>query len=136
MVKASTSIRVRYQETDKMGVVYHGNFFTWMEVARIHLLDSIGCPYRKLEEDGYLLPVISCECDFKSPARFDDIVDVDVLLAEIKKVRIKLEYTIRRGETVLATAKTSHAFVDLCGKAVRPPEQFLEKSRLGLSHSV
>ena len=62
MVKDVTSIRVRYQETDKMGIAYHGNYFTWLEVARIHLLDSIDCPYSKLEKAGYFLPVISCSC--------------------------------------------------------------------------
>jgi len=72
MVKDVTSIRVRYQETDKMGIAYHGNYFTWLEVARIHLLDSINCPYSKLEEEGYFLPVISCSCEFKNPAKFDD----------------------------------------------------------------
>ena len=61
MLRVTTSIRVRYQETDKMGIAYHGNYFTWLEVARIHLLDSIGCPYKELEEDGYFLPVIRCE---------------------------------------------------------------------------
>ena len=129
MLSATTSIRVRYQETDKMGIAYHGNYFTWMEVARIDLLDSIGCSYIELEESGYLLPVIRCECDFKSPARFDDIIEIEVCLPKLDKVKINLEYSLRKGETFLAMAKTSHAFVDLSGRVVKPPDQFAQKAK-------
>jgi len=127
MLSATTSIRVRYQETDKMGIAYHGNYFTWMEVARIELLDSIGCPYKELEANGYLLPVIRCECEFKSPARFDDIIDIEVRMPKLDQVRLNLEYSLRKGETLLAMAKTTHAFVDLSGRVVRPPDQFVQK---------
>ena len=129
MLSTTTSIRVRYQETDKMGIAYHGNYFTWMEVARIDLLDSIGCPYKELEASGYLLPVIQCECEFKSPARFDDIIDIEVRLPKLDQVRLNLEYSIRKGENLLAKAKTSHAFVDTSGRVVRPPDQFVQKAK-------
>ena len=95
MLKTTTSIRVRYQETDKMGIAYHGNYFTWLEVARIHLLDSINCPYTRLEEEnGYFLPVIRCECEFKSPVKFDDRIEIEVCLREIEQLRINLDYTL------------------------------------------
>ena len=128
MVKDVTSIRVRYQETDKMGIAYHGNYFTWLEVARIHLLDSINCPYSKLEEEGYFLPVISCSCEFKNPAKFDDRIEIEVCLPELGQVRINLEYTLRRDELILARAKTSHAFVNEHGKVVRPPKDFVNSA--------
>lgn len=124
MIKCKTSIRVRYQETDKMGIAYHGNYFTWMEVARIHLLDSINCPYTLLEDMGYFLPVISCSCVFKIPAKFDEILEVDVWMPKVEQVRINLEYLIKRDELILAKAKSSHAFVDKSGKVVRPPRDF------------
>ncbi|MEC7800678.1 MAG: thioesterase family protein [Verrucomicrobiota bacterium] len=127
MLRVTTSIRVRYQETDKMGIAYHGNYFTWLEVARIHLLDSIGCPYKELEENGYFLPVIRCECEYKSPARFDDIIDVVVHFPALKQARVNLEYSLTKGETLIANAKTLHAFVDLSGRVIKPPGQFVEK---------
>ena len=128
MLSITTSIRVRYQETDKMGIAYHGNYFTWMEVARIHLLDSIGCPYKDLEENGYFLPVIRCECDFKIPARFDDIVEIEVRLPKVEQLRINLDYTLSEGNSLLARAKTSHVFVGTDGKAIRPPGQFIKST--------
>ena len=128
MLRVTTSIRVRYQETDKMGIAYHGNYFTWLEVARIHLLDSIGCPYKELEENGYFLPVIRCECEYKSPARFDDIIDVVVHLPALKQAKVNLEYSLKKGETLIANAKTSHAFVDFSGRVIKPPGKFVEKA--------
>ena len=130
MISATTSIRVRYQETDKMGIAYHGNYFTWMEVARVHLLDSIGCPYKELEASGFLLPVIHCECNFKSPARFDDLVEIVVKLPIFEQVRVNLEYSLSKGNTLLATAKTTHAFDDNAGKVIRPPEDFIRKVKV------
>ena len=132
MLISTTSIRVRYQETDKMGIAYHGNYFTWLEVARIHLLDSIGCPYKELEEDGYFLPVIRCECEYKSPAKFDDIIDVTVHLPRLNQARVNLEYSLTKGETLIANAKTSHAFVDFSGRVIKPPGQFVEKAINGI----
>ena len=72
MLSATTEIRVRYAETDKMGVVYHANYFVWFEAARIQLLDDLGLPYNDLEERGYLLPVLECGAKFLQPAHFDD----------------------------------------------------------------
>jgi len=77
MLRASVDIRVRYKETDKMGVVYHSNYFTWFEIARIALLDELGCPYADLEKDGFFLPVLSCDATFHQPAFFDDRLTVD-----------------------------------------------------------
>lgn len=135
MLRATATIRVRYQETDKMGVAYHGNYFTWLEVARIHLLDSIDCPYKKLEECGYLLPVIQCECIYRSPAKFDDVIEVEVRMPEIGHARVNLIYTVKNQETLIAEAKTAHAFLDESGKVVRPPSEFVQKAKAAMSRS-
>ena len=135
MLRATVTIRVRYQETDKMGVAYHGNYFTWLEVARIHLLDSIDCPYKKLEECGYFLPVIQCECIYRSPAKFDDVIEVEVRMPEIGHARVNLIYTVKNQEKLIAEAKTAHAFVDESGKVVRPPRTFVQKAKAAMSRS-
>ena len=129
MLYASVEVRVRYEETDKMGIVYHANYFTWFEVARIELLDAMGCPYLSLEEDGLFLPVLSCKADFHSPAHFDDRLRVVVKIEDSPLVRIRADYEVLREEQLLATGETTHAFLSTEGKVVRPPEKFMEKAR-------
>jgi len=129
MLSASVEVRVRYEETDKMGIVYHANYFTWFEIARIELLDAMGCPYRSLEQDGLFLPVLSCRADFRLPAHFDDRLRIVVRIEDFPMVRIKATYEVMREEQLLATGETTHAFVTGDGKVVRPPEAFLEKAR-------
>ena len=129
MLYASVEVRVRYEETDKMGIVYHANYFTWFEVARIELLDAMGCPYLSLEEDGLFLPVLSCKADFHSPAHFDDRLRVVVKIKDSPLVRIRADYEVFREEQLLATGETTHAFLSTEGKVVRPPEKFMEKAR-------
>ena len=129
MLSASVEVRVRYEETDKMGIVYHANYFTWFEIARIELLDAMGCPYRSLEEDSLFLPVLGCQADFHLPAHFDDRLRIVVRIEDFPMVRIKANYEVTRGEQLLATGETTHAFVSGDGKVVRPPETFLERAR-------
>jgi acyl-CoA thioester hydrolase len=127
MISAEVSIRVRYQETDQMGVVYHGNYFTWFEAARVELLDHLGCPYRDLEKRGYLLPVLHCEAKFSKPAHFDDRLVVRVTISESPMAKIKIHYQVFRDQEVLCSGRTTHAFVDTNGKLCRPPASFLSK---------
>ena len=129
MLSASVEVRVRYGETDKMGIVYHANYLTWFEIARIELLDSIGCPYKSLEENGFFLPVLSCQVTFRRPAHFDDLLRVVVIIDESSSVRIKADYEVLRDDVLLATGKTTHAFVSGEGKVVRPPRSFLERTK-------
>ena len=72
MPDSSTTVRVRYAETDKMGVAYHANYFVWFEVARCDLLRALGSTYRDLEARGVMLPVIEARCEYRTPARYDD----------------------------------------------------------------
>jgi len=126
MLSASVDIRVRYKETDKMGVVYHSNYFTWFEVARIELLDNLQCPYKELEEDGFFLPVLSCNATFHLPALFDDRLTVTVKIRDIPNIRIKAEYEVVKSGKIIVTGTTEHAFLSNEGKVVRPPQKFIQ----------
>jgi acyl-CoA thioester hydrolase len=121
---SEAKIRVRYEETDKMGIVYHANYFQWFEVARIQFLDEIGMPYKGLEEDGYFLPVLECTASFKMPARFDDRVSIISNVGFQSPLRLYIEYHVFRGREKLAEGSTTHAFVCNQGKVIRPPDLF------------
>lgn len=129
MISAEVGIRVRYQETDQMGVVYHGNYFTWFEAARIELLDQMGCPYLQLEKDGFFLPVLHCEAKFHKPACFDDRLNIRVFIKDEPAVRIRISYEVCREEIILCTGNTTHAFIDQSGKLLRPPQYFIDKAK-------
>ena len=129
MISAITKVRVRYQETDQMGVVYHGNYFTWFESARIELLDQMECSYQKLEKGGYLLPVLTCEARFIKPAKFDDRLQVTAIIKTSPLVRIEIFYEVKRNEELLAKGATSHAFVNEEGRLIKPPRDFLDKAK-------
>lgn len=112
-----------------MGIAYHGNYFTWFEVARIEMLESLGLPYRELEADGYLLPVLEAHARYGTPARFDDLLTIDCSIAEMPRVKIRIDYIVRRGDTQLTTGHTLHAFMDRDGYALKPSERFLTTLR-------
>ena len=121
MIESRTQVVVRYAETDMMGVVYHGSYLPWVEVGRTTLLKELGLPYRQLEADGYRLPVLEVSAKFFRPARYDDTITIVTRLREKPLLRIHLDYEVRRGEELLATGMTVHAFIDREGRPVRPP---------------
>jgi acyl-CoA thioester hydrolase len=121
MIRSSAQVTVRYAETDMMGVVYHANYFPWFEIGRTLLLKEIGVPYLQLEAEGYRLPVLEVTAKYLRPAVYEDTVTVRTLLREKPLLRIRLEYEVRRGEELLATGTTVHAFIDRDGRPVRPP---------------
>jgi len=125
MAQASSRIRVRYAETDQMGIAYHGNYFAWFEVGRTDLLRGLGLTYRELEADGLRLPVIETRARFLRPALYDDMLDVRTRLAELGGASLSFEYAVHRedSETPLATGATVHAAVDREGKPRRLPKQ-------------
>lgn len=127
MIETTIELRVRYAETDQMAVVYHGNYFPWFELARVHLLDDLGLPYRVLEARGFMLPVLCCQAEFKQPARFDDRLQIIARIQEPPKVRFSVHYEVSRAATLLAIGQTSHAFMTAQGRASKPPADFLEK---------
>jgi acyl-CoA thioester hydrolase len=127
MIRSRSAVTVRYAETDMMGVVYHANYLPWFEIGRTGLLKEIGISYRDLETAGYRLPVLELAAKYLRPARYDDLLEVITVLREKPLVRIRLEYEVKRGEELLATGSTVHAFIDREGGIVRPPGWVVER---------
>lgn len=121
MITSRAQVTVRYAETDMMGVVYHGSYLPWFEIGRTTLLKEIGLPYRQLETEGYRLPVLEVTAKYLRPALYDDQLTIVTFLREKPLLRIRLAYEVRRGDELLATGETVHAFIDLQGRPVRPP---------------
>ncbi|SHK59663.1 acyl-CoA thioesterase [Paramaledivibacter caminithermalis] len=107
-------IRVRYGETDQMGVVYHGNYYTWFEVGRSEFFNSLGYTYKRLEEEGIILPVIESSCQYIKPAKYYDEIIIRTRVDSLKGVRIAFSYEVIRKEDdiLLARGKTTHGFVN------------------------
>lgn len=126
MIHSVSKIRVRYAETDRMDVVYHSNYLVWFETARILMLDQIGMPYREIEARGLFLPVLSVSAEYKSPARFDDHLEIHLFLKKKPRARMHFDYEVRRGDELLATGQSSHGFMDRSGKGQRPPEDLVK----------
>jgi acyl-CoA thioester hydrolase len=127
MIYATASVTVRYAETDMMGIVYHANYLPWFEVARTQLLREQGFPYRQLEADGYRIPVLEVAAKYLRPALYDDTLTIHARILEKPLLRIRIEYEVKRGEELLATGSSSHAFCDLNGRPTRPPPAFVAK---------
>lgn len=102
--------RVRYPETDRMGIVYHGNYITWFDMGRTEFLRSLGYSYRDLEEEGIWLPIIDVGCRYHLPARYDDEVCVETCIKELTRVKIKFGYKVFRGEELLVEGYSVQAF--------------------------
>jgi acyl-CoA thioester hydrolase len=117
---AETVVRVRYAETDQMGVVYHANYLVWMEVGRVEFCRSKGIAYRDMEEqDGVLLVVAEVNCRYSSPALYDEEVAIRTRIAEVNPRVVRFEYEMAslRSAKILATGWTKHVF---CGADKRP----------------
>ena len=106
-----TDIYVRYAETDQMGVVYYGNYFTWFEVGRNAFFRSLGQSYNALEEQGMLLPIVAAYCRYLHPAKFEDRITITTSLEVLTASRLACSYTIRCGETPVASGLTTQCFV-------------------------
>jgi acyl-CoA thioester hydrolase len=121
-------LRVRYAETDQMGVVYYANFLVWFEVARADLLRSLGWTYREMEAAGISLPVIEAHCEYQRPARYDDEIEVRTEGRMLSAVRMKFSYTVVRcaDGCVAAEGYTVHAAVDAGGRPCRLPARVKE----------
>ena len=129
MQSNSHSFRVRYGETDKMGVVYHGNYAQYLEMGRVEWLRALGISYRSMEENGIMLPVISLQLEYKKSAYYDDLLTVKTNLVKTPTVKIEFDYQIvNENQDLLVKANTVLAFMDMkTGKPTRCPKYILEK---------
>jgi acyl-CoA thioester hydrolase len=127
MIQSRATVTVRYAETDMMGIVYHANYLPWFEVARTQLLREQGFPYRQLEADGYRIPVLEVAVKYLKPALYDDTLTILATIKEKPLLRIRIDYEVRRGEEILATGQTAHAFCDTTGQPTRPPPSFVAR---------
>ena len=124
-MKFTTALRVRYSETDQMGVVYHGNYFAWFEVGRVELLRQLGFNYAELESsEGCSLPVVEASCRYRRPARYDDQLQVQTTVKAIRGPILIFAYALYRGELLLADAETKHVVVDRELRRRRLPEAY------------
>ncbi len=121
----TSRVRVRYAETDKMGVVYYANYFVWFEVGRTDLLRHAGWSYREMETAGYALPVIEAHCTYRESAKYDDELEVRTTGAMLSPVRVQFTYEIVRpaDEATLVTGTTVHATLARAGRPCRLPER-------------
>ncbi len=123
------SFRVRYGETDQMGVVYHGNYAQYLEMGRVEWLRNMGISYKKMEESGVMLPVISLQLHFKKSAAYDDLLTVVTILKKEPLVKIEFDYKIyNEAREVLVEANTVLAFINMeTNKPMKCPEYILQK---------
>lgn len=112
-------LRVRYQETDQMGVVYHANYLNWFEIGRTELIRELGMPYRSIEAKGLLLPVIEADIRFVKPARYDDTVTIRTRVEQYTNIRLSFSCEICRDGVTLVSGGTRHVWVNRDWKPAR-----------------
>jgi acyl-CoA thioester hydrolase len=130
MPVSQTRIRVRYAETDQMGVVYYANFFIWFEIGRVELLRQLGFQYKEMEsDDDCHIPVVEATCRYKSPARYDDELLLETTVLALRRTVIKFGYRLFRTEneaqTLLAEGETTHVTVNRSMRKVRLPQKYV-----------
>lgn len=124
---ADTTVRVRYAETDQMGVVYHGNYFTWFEIGRVEFCRQVGLEYKRMEiEDDSFIVVAKASCRYKRPARFDDLLTIRTRAAQVQRRMIRFAYEIFRqaSDELIAIGETVHVICDRQGRPKSLPEKY------------
>jgi acyl-CoA thioester hydrolase len=127
MTPNETRFRVRYAETDQMGVVYYSNYFVWMEIGRVEWCKQQGCSYREMEgEDGILLAVAECQCRYLAPARFDDEILVKTWVEQANTRLITFAYDLQLAAAgrKLASGFTRHLILDRQFRRTRLPKKY------------
>jgi len=122
-----TTVRVRYAETDQMGVVYYANYFIWFEIGRVELCRRVGFEYKQMEiEDDSFLIVAEASCRYKRPARYDDLLTIRTRVVQAQKRTIRFAYEIlRQGDNeLIATGETLHVICDRQGRPKSLPEKY------------
>jgi acyl-CoA thioester hydrolase len=128
-----TRVRVRYAETDQMGVVYHANYYVWMEIGRVEYVRSCGLEYKDLERDGLFLAVVETQCRYLSPARYDDEVAIRTRMTSATARTVEFAYDLRSGLTdrLLASGSTRHMWLNHDWRPTALPD--LYRSALGIT---
>lgn len=131
MLTHRTTCRVIYGDTDKMGFVYHANYFRWFETGRSELFRYLGMNYASIESKGYFLPLSEVHCKFNAPSQYDDVLVIETSLDPSVKAGLKFNYRVfsEDGEKILAKGYTKHACVNSDGQVVRPPDFLLKMIR-------
>jgi acyl-CoA thioester hydrolase len=134
-VVCETRVRVRYAETDQMGVVYHSNHFIWFEIGRVELMRQLGFAYHDIEkDDGLFIAVADARCRYKAPVRYDDEVIVRTQLKNVRESFVHFGYEIvRAGDAeLLAEGETTHIVTDKQMQIARLPEKYLQAFRAAM----
>jgi acyl-CoA thioester hydrolase len=136
IVVSESRLRVRYAETDQMGVVYHSNYFIWFEVGRVELMRQLGVSYRDMEQEGCLIAVVDAHCRYKSPARYDDELIVRTHLKKIRESLVHFSYELLRSgeDALLAEGDTTHIVIDRQMNVVPLPEKYIETFRRAMGN--
>ena len=136
---AEAQVRVRYAETDQMGVVYHGNYFTWFEVGRVELCRRLGFEYKRMEsEDDSFIVVAEASCRYKRPARFDDLLTIRTRVSEAQRRTVRFAYEILNAASgeLIATGETLHVICDRNGRPKALPDKYRKYFDLVEPHRV
>ena len=127
-ISHSTFIRVRYADTDKMGIVYNGNYLTYFEVGRTELMRAFELPYTYFEKNGYLLPLIESYVNYKQSAFYDDILEV-IAMTDLSSIgaTFRFDYIVKNNDQLIASGFTNHTFVkNSTMKPVKPPQILID----------
>ena|SRR5690554_3884961 len=124
--------RIRYAETDQMGVVYHGNYAVFFEMGRVEWLRNTGISYRWMEENGIMLPVVTLTMNYKKPARYDELLTIKTIFKSQTSVKIEFDYEIyNENQELLTTGYSMLVFVNKAtGRPTLPPQYLTEKLKL------
>ncbi|MEJ2542726.1 MAG: thioesterase family protein [Calditrichaceae bacterium] len=127
MIQNTITFRVRYAETDKMGIAHHSSYVLWFEMARIELMRSIGISYAQFEKDGYLMPVLEINLQYKKAVTFDQLLNITASINQKPKARFKYNYQISNRDEIICEGYSIHGYMNLQNKAIKPPKAFLNK---------
>jgi acyl-CoA thioester hydrolase len=134
-VTGEIQIRVRYAETDRMGLLHHANYLVYFEQARTELLRQMGRTYKDVEDAGFFLVLVKVEARYRQPARYDDLLTIRTTVTRTTPVRIEHEYQVRRGAELLAEGSSTLACVDRAGSLQAMPEWLIEaKQEVNSAH--
>ncbi len=129
MYTSQTKVRVRYNETDKMGIVYHGNYAQYYELGRTDALRQVGLSYKQFEDSGIMMPIINLQCTYIKPAHYDDLLTIKTIIKKLPSIRTTFNFEIfNETDTLINTGEVTLVNIDIkTNRPTRCPEILLEK---------